>query len=870
MKDYKKYICKIFIFVIFFVILNNCKSMANVSNFKTVDGDKASYNPQIDLVKCTVRDDKTLSKLNPGVDLSEVFSDLSERIGYSGSRLDPIIKKDLKITVIKVKDKDEYQVKLGNLVLDKDNVSRSKEDLKKVTDSNYFTKDELESIFGYDPADSEFELYDSQNNKKIDTSGNRNSVIEGSSVTSVYWYADIIADEYAKYMEKDSLVSTDYIVYVYDYSYSIQKIYTGKDRKENYDIEQTDADAEGFESEVTNWQLSKIAKEFLKHAVESTVTAFLDGIVHIGDALQTIANLVQTGMENLEVEYYSSEFVQEESNDISKTNLNSYVNYKEGQTSNGQYDIFISSKDENGESHGFTPDTKIPVISSDIYTLATNKVDFVKSNFLVKDGTEGTIWTTIRNFVAGVIHAVMYIILALLLLAMIWHGTGMVKCSIIGSVSEKNKHITALHKLEAGFIMLACTLFIEAICLYLSDSIFEDVNVKENGNKYEGPIRVSVETEIRTVGEEIEVEENPDYKEYDIPFSDKNINGFDISYHQGNIKLKALKNGGGKFVILRAGITYSRNGRKAKDTKFETYYEDAKENGLDVGAYWYTGATTYEKGVEEAEYLCDNCLDGKQFEYPIYIDVEANYIKGERTGVTEAVKGFCETLQSRGYLPGIYCSDGRFNELMKFSEISKYELWVARYTYVKPTHIKSYGMWQPTSTGRVSGFGGRLDKDIAYKDYPNYIKNAGLNGYGSGSGSSGSSGSHQSTMPGVLTGTVEGTQIYSFSTTPTGYIRYMANIGNIYLYGKRALYVVAYIGLSIANLIATIAMIIRMILMMFLAVIGFIIIIKYILKSQNASTKGYFVWIKMYAGLASVQVIFAVIARVLLEVIFKT
>ena len=38
-------------------------------------------------------------------------------------------------------------------------------------------------------------------------------------------------------------------------------------------------------------------------------------------------------------------------------------------------------------------------------------------------------------------------------------------------------------------------------------------------------------------------------------------------------------------------------------------------------------------------------------------------------------------------------------------------------------------MWQSSSTGKVSGINGNVDTDIAYKDYPTIIKNAGLNGF---------------------------------------------------------------------------------------------------------------------------------------------
>ena len=73
--------------------------------------------------------------------------------------------------------------------------------------------------------------------------------------------------------------------------------------------------------------------------------------------------------------------------------------------------------------------------------------------------------------------------------------------------------------------------------------------------------------------------------------------GIDISYYQAGMDLAQAKSEGVKFAILRAGYTGYGNGvSKAKDTAFETHYKNAKSNGLGVGAYWYSRATTYENG----------------------------------------------------------------------------------------------------------------------------------------------------------------------------------------------------------------------------------------------------------------------------------
>lgn len=215
--------------------------------------------------------------------------------------------------------------------------------------------------------------------------------------------------------------------------------------------------------------------------------------------------------------------------------------------------------------------------------------------------------------------------------------------------------------------------------------------------------------------------------------------GIDISKYQAGINLSNIKNAGYDFVIIRAGYTGWGDGEsKAKDLNFEGFYSQAKSAGLGVGAYYFTIATSYQEGVEEAEWLYNNCIRGKQFDYPIYIDVEDDtggkqYLrKAGKNATTQGIKGFCETMEKLGYYVGIYASDiSGFKDMMNINELTDYDKWVARYGS-KPSYVTSYGMWQTTSSGKVNGYSGSLDLNEAYKDYPNIIKSNGLNGYSKG------------------------------------------------------------------------------------------------------------------------------------------
>lgn len=214
------------------------------------------------------------------------------------------------------------------------------------------------------------------------------------------------------------------------------------------------------------------------------------------------------------------------------------------------------------------------------------------------------------------------------------------------------------------------------------------------------------------------------------------IYGIDISKYQGGLNLDQAKNGGVGFAILRAGYTgYGDGVSKAKDNTFESFYHTAKSIGLPVGCYYFTIATSYQKGVDEANWLYNNCLKGKKFEYPIYIDVEDDtggkrYLrKAGKNATTQGVKGFCDTLEKLGFYVGIYGSDiSTFQDMLNLGELTKYDKWVARYGS-SPVYVKNYGMWQYSSSGKIAGYNGNVDVNYAYLDYPRIMKSKGLNGY---------------------------------------------------------------------------------------------------------------------------------------------
>lgn len=200
-------------------------------------------------------------------------------------------------------------------------------------------------------------------------------------------------------------------------------------------------------------------------------------------------------------------------------------------------------------------------------------------------------------------------------------------------------------------------------------------------------------------------------------------NGIDVSEWQGDIDWSRVRT---DFAILRAG--YGREVSQ-KDKKFERNYSGAKANKIPCGAYWYSYAVSEDEARKEAS-ACIEIIKGKQFEYPIYFDVEEQKIFDlGRDKVSKIIEAFCHELEKAGYFAGLYMSAYPLKNYVNDTTRRRYAVWVAHYGVSKPDYNGQYGMWQKSSSGRVEGINGNVDIDECYVDYPAIIKNKGDNGY---------------------------------------------------------------------------------------------------------------------------------------------
>ena len=201
------------------------------------------------------------------------------------------------------------------------------------------------------------------------------------------------------------------------------------------------------------------------------------------------------------------------------------------------------------------------------------------------------------------------------------------------------------------------------------------------------------------------------------------MNGIDLSQH--NVVTdwnEVAKNV--DFVILRAG--YGKEFSQI-DKKFEEYYAECKKRSIPVGCYWYSYAKSKAEAEKEAEVFLKT-IKGKQFEFPVYYDVEEYAIfKLGKKAVSEIITAFCEKVEKAGYFTGFYSNPNFLHNVVNDAVKSRFTLWLAHWDTKNP--YCDYGLWQKSAKGNISGISGNVDINVCETDFTSQIKALGFNGF---------------------------------------------------------------------------------------------------------------------------------------------
>ena len=208
----------------------------------------------------------------------------------------------------------------------------------------------------------------------------------------------------------------------------------------------------------------------------------------------------------------------------------------------------------------------------------------------------------------------------------------------------------------------------------------------------------------------------------------------DVSQNNGKIDWQKVKKAGVDSVFIRVGGRYYKSGLLYKDTRAEENITNAFKNGLNIGLYFYSKATTLLEARAEADELIKVANKYKdKISLPLALDSEIDnfstdrFAKISKTVRTSVTIEFLERIKKAGYTPLLYCNKSHLTSLLESSKLTNYDKWLAWWSESKP-NLYNLAVWQYSEKGRVDGIKGDVDLNVLYKyykmeiDFPDDIK----------------------------------------------------------------------------------------------------------------------------------------------------
>lgn len=204
--------------------------------------------------------------------------------------------------------------------------------------------------------------------------------------------------------------------------------------------------------------------------------------------------------------------------------------------------------------------------------------------------------------------------------------------------------------------------------------------------------------------------------------------GPDLSYHNGNVDVKRIRDAGYKRIGLRAGY-----GKNNVDQKYATNALACFNLGVSVLLYWFSYAYTVLMAAAEGAYAVaqarkywKRCPIAFDFEYD-----SVNYARKKGVVITKKLCtdmaiAFLREVKAAGYIPVIYANKDYLKDYFDMpriaAELGTVYVWYARYTSsISAGEIEAADIWQYTSSGRLPGVTGKVDLNKFYTDFGEQI-----------------------------------------------------------------------------------------------------------------------------------------------------
>ncbi len=192
--------------------------------------------------------------------------------------------------------------------------------------------------------------------------------------------------------------------------------------------------------------------------------------------------------------------------------------------------------------------------------------------------------------------------------------------------------------------------------------------------------------------------------------------GIDVSEHNGKIDWDKVSQNF-DFAFIRAGYRGYGNGEIHEDKYVKDNLKAAEKAGIPFGVYFYSQAVSDNEAREEADFVL-NIVKHYNLLLPVVIDFEYPTDEaGKRVGRltesqlgkeenTEIVNSFCNRVENKGYISGLYASSSVLKYDFNINDIDDTVIWAADYNE-SVTFDVDYTIWQYSKTGQADGVSSR-------------------------------------------------------------------------------------------------------------------------------------------------------------------
>lgn len=198
--------------------------------------------------------------------------------------------------------------------------------------------------------------------------------------------------------------------------------------------------------------------------------------------------------------------------------------------------------------------------------------------------------------------------------------------------------------------------------------------------------------------------------------------GITLDKNAGDVDFAKVKASNIDFCMIRIGFRGDSTGVVSLDENFVKYAVSAKENGINIGAYFTSSAINEAEAVEEASFAV-GAGNNYGIRYPIAIDLNGakkdassrntKLTMKERTSI---VKAFCDTVKQYNYTPVIKADRATLISCLNLEDLNGIDVWISDYNY--PTDYPyAYKMWQYSNDIKVDGCYEGVPISISFVDY---------------------------------------------------------------------------------------------------------------------------------------------------------